>query len=236
MAHGHNRLELVDTKGRRFVDGEIQGSLMAFVRQTNHLGKEEKGPQWWPYNERSLRGWYSDTPLKTDDRGDAPNIRPQHLTISPVVIKGDACEVRGDNGRTRTERLKAEPVFCAPDGLSETATPVVLPGLSLESASDVCRLWNVAFTSICVELPRQEFCLSQDVLVWADKRRTEQRSSLACFPIIRTRGWPAVLATQLCSLDATVRRWQGASPSSAFRCFSLILRRLQSPRQPTKDR
>src|SRR5271157_2977604 len=52
-------------------------AMTAFLRKTGHgSGKEEKRPQWRLYNERSRRGWYSDTPLKTDARGDALEFPP----------------------------------------------------------------------------------------------------------------------------------------------------------------
>ena len=55
-------------------------AMTAFLRKTVHgSGKEEKRPQWWLYNGRSRRGWYSDTPLKTDDRGDALKFPPTTL-------------------------------------------------------------------------------------------------------------------------------------------------------------
>lgn len=61
--------------------------MTAFARQTgNHSAKEEKGPQWWPDNERSRQGWYSDTPLKTDDRGSALKFPPTTFdNISPCA-------------------------------------------------------------------------------------------------------------------------------------------------------
>jgi hypothetical protein len=55
-------------------------AVTAFLERTGHdFGKEEKRPRWWLYNERSRRGWYSDTPLKTDDRGDALKLPPTTL-------------------------------------------------------------------------------------------------------------------------------------------------------------
>ena len=46
--------------------------MTTFLEKTCHdSGTQGKRPPWWPYSERSRRGWYSDTPLKKDARGDA---------------------------------------------------------------------------------------------------------------------------------------------------------------------
>src|SRR5208337_838601 len=51
--------------------------MTPFLRKTGRdSGKEERRPRWRLYNERSRRGWYSDTLLKTDDRGDALKFPP----------------------------------------------------------------------------------------------------------------------------------------------------------------
>jgi len=64
-------------------------AVTALLEITGHdFGKEEQRPRWWLYNERSRRGWYSDTPLKTDDRGDALKLPPTTLdNISPTEAK-----------------------------------------------------------------------------------------------------------------------------------------------------
>ncbi len=67
--------------------------ITAFLGKTCHdSGKEEKRPRWWPYSERSQRGWYSDTPLKTDARGDALKFPP--TTIDNISHSHEMCLIQ----------------------------------------------------------------------------------------------------------------------------------------------
>src|SRR5271157_2368280 len=88
-------------------------AMTAFLRKTGHgSGKEEKRPQWRLYNERSRRGWYSDTPLKTDARGDALEFPPTTFdNISAIKIAKHYNRIMGIKGSVTDVTTILDPAF-----------------------------------------------------------------------------------------------------------------------------